>query len=204
MRAFLMKRCRDAGAAGVEIERDVHAVTIKLTVAKPGVIIGRGGSGVEDIKKELQKMFFAKSVDAAPTAIKITVSEVDHPALCAQVVASQVAQDIERRVAFRRSMKQALDRIMKAGAEGAKMSIGGRLGGAEIARTEKIAQGKIPLHTLRADIDYAQVVANTTYGTIGIKVWIYKGEIFNDAKEQSNKVTPLRQGFDGQADQQKT
>ena len=184
IREYLKKRCREAGVGSIEIERGVHDITVMLAVAKPGVIIGRGGSGIEDIKKEIQKKFLKKTTEGK-TDIKLNVVEVAHPSLSAAVVVDHIASEIERRVAFRRAMKQTIERVMKAGGLGVKLVVSGRLDGAEIARREKLAQGKVPLHTIRADIDYAQGVARTAYGAIGIKVWIYKGEVFHKEKQTS-------------------
>ena len=161
IRKFLQKRLKDASVSKVDIERSASAITVNIFTAKPGVIIGRGGQGVEALRKELN------------------IQEVDKPNLSAMLVVQAIVTDIEKRIPFRRAMRQALARLIKASAEGAKINISGRLDGAEIARTEKIAHGKIPLHTIRANIEYARGAARTTYGTVGVKVWIYKGEIYD-------------------------
>jgi small subunit ribosomal protein S3 len=159
-------------------------MTITIHSAKPGVIIGRSGAGIEELRKKiLGKFFRGKRMN-----IMVNVSEISQPSLSSRVVGLQIAQDIEKRLPFRRSMKMATERVMKAGAKGVKIMIGGRLNGAEIARTEQLLQGSIPLHNLRADIDFARVRANTIFGVIGIKVWIYKGEIFDDSKKANITV----------------
>lgn len=184
MRKFIMKRLKEAVIEKVEIERTPAEIVIIITAARPGMIIGRGGSGLEEIKKAIVSQFF-KNVKKG---LKINIQEVENPNLSAASVIYYMATDIEKRIPFRRVMKQAIDRVMKAGALGVKVMVGGRLNGAEIARTEKLAQGKVPLHTIRANIDYSRGIAQTTYGTIGIKVWIYKGEIFDkEVKGQENK-----------------
>lgn len=172
VRRFLTKRLKDAGLDGISVARSSNQITVTLLVAKPGIIIGRGGSGIEEIKKDLQKYFDPKAV------IKVQVYEVKQPSLSAPIIARQIVEEIEKRVAFRRVMKQTIERVMKAGAQGVKVNMAGRLNGAEIAREEALAEGKIPLQTLRADIDYAFDEAHTVYGKIGVKVWIYRGEVF--------------------------
>ena len=184
IRRFVMKKLKEAVIDKVEIERTPADMTITITAARPGVIIGRGGSGLEEIKKAIISNFLKNS----KKGVRINIQEVGNPNLSAAAMVYYMAADIEKRIPFRRVMKQAIDRVMKAGALGVKVMIGGRLNGAEIARTEKLAQGKVPLHTLRADIDYSRGIAQTTYGTIGIKVWIYKGEVFNkEVKGQEKK-----------------
>jgi len=157
----------------VEIERGGKNLVVSVTVAKPGVAIGRGGAGAEELKQKIAKISGMKIQD-----ITLNVREINEPALSATVIAQQMAEDIEKRAAFRRTMKMAIEKVIKAGAKGVKVTMSGRLNGAEIARTETLAQGKVPLHTLRANIDFSRAAAFTTYGTVGIKVWIYKGEIF--------------------------
>lgn len=184
-RRFLMKDLRDAGVDRVEIERNAHKVIIKIYTAKPGIIIGRGGTGIEDLKKKLHTKFLKNFKTGE---IDVNILEVDRPNLSAQIVVQSMAADLEKRVPFKKVMKGAMGRIERAGALGSKMVVGGRLNGAEIARSEKLVTGKIPLQTLRADIDYARGSAQTTYGVIGIKVWIYKGEIFKKDKEEKGAV----------------
>lgn len=183
VRSYLKRKFRDAGLTKVEIERGANTITVILHTGKPGVIIGRGGSGVEELRKDLEFRFFRNR------GLKLTFSikEVEHPQRSAQIVANTIAQDIERRFPFRRSMKRAIDQVMKAGALGVKIQLGGRLGGAEIARDETLAQGKMPLHTLRANIDYARTAAVTTYGTVGVKVWVNHGEVFSKIDEIRRK-----------------
>ena len=169
LRKYIKNKLYDAGISKVEIERAANRVKISVHTSKPGVVIGRGGSEVESLRSELQKM--------TGRQINLNVVEVKRPELDAQLVAENVAAQLKKRIAFRRAMKQAVGRTMRVGAEGIKIMCAGRLGGAEMARTEWYSEGKVPLHTLRADIDYGFAEANTTYGKIGVKVWIYKGEI---------------------------
>jgi small subunit ribosomal protein S3 len=169
IREFIKNKFYHAGIAGIQIERAANRVKISIQTAKPGIVIGRGGAEVEDLRKELEQM--------TKKRINVNIVEVKKPELNALLVAEGIALQLERRISFRRAMKQAVSRTMRAGAEGVRISCSGRLGGAEIARTEWYSEGKVPLHTLRADIDYGFAEANTTYGKIGVKVWIYKGEI---------------------------
>ncbi len=174
MREFIRKQCKDAGVDEIKVERDLSGeVTITLTVAKPGLIIGRGGSGVEDLTTKLEKKILK-----GKNKIRMNVVEIKKPNLSARVVGMNMAADLEKRMPYRRVLKQALDRVDKAGAKGVRVMVAGRLNGADIARRETLSRGKIPLQNLRADIDYARVNAHTIYGVIGIKVWIYKGEVF--------------------------
>ncbi|MCC0705189.1 30S ribosomal protein S3 [Clostridioides sp. ES-S-0049-02] len=169
IRKFLKKRLYSAGVARIEIERSANKIKMDLHVAKPGVVIGRAGAGIEALKVELEKM--------TKKSIIVNIVEVRSTDKNAQLVAENIALAIERRVAFRRAMKQAIQRAMKSGAKGIKVSASGRLGGAEMARTEGYSEGNVPLQTLRADIDYGFAEADTTYGKIGIKVWVCNGEI---------------------------
>lgn len=169
IRKFLKKKLYIAGVPRIEIERDALKVRVHIHCAKPGIVIGRGGTEIEKLKKELQKMI------GKPVLVNIV--EVRQPDLSAQLVAESIASQLERRVSFRRAMKQSISRTMRLGAKGIKTRVSGRLGGAEIARAEDYHEGTIPLHTLRADIEYGFAEANTTYGKIGVKVWIYKGEV---------------------------
>jgi small subunit ribosomal protein S3 len=155
-------------------------VKINVFTAKPGIVIGRGGQEVEIMRRELEKMSGKK--------VAVNITEVKRPELDAQLVAENVAASLEKRIAFRRAMKQTVGRTMRMGAEGIKIMCAGRLGGAEIARTEWYAEGKVPLHTLRADIDYGFAEANTAYGKIGVKVWIYKGEILPQKVEKPKEI----------------
>ncbi len=178
IRKQLKKQLYAAGVAKIETERAANKLTVTVHTAKPGIVIGKGGQGVEELKKQL----------AAKTgkAVVLNIVEVKRPDINAQLVAENIASQLERRISFRRAMKQCIGRAMKGGALGIKTMCAGRLGGAEIARTEKYHDGSIPLQTIRADIDYGFAEANTTYGKIGCKVWIYKGEILGN---------PLRDKF---------
>lgn len=178
VRKYLTKSLREAGIDRVEIERNRQKITISVFTAKPGLIIGRGGAGAEDLKKKLHDQFL-KNFRLGDISFNIT--EHDRPNLSAQIVAQGMAMEIEKRMPFRRVMKQAISKVDRSGALGIKVMIGGRLNGAEIARSEMLVSGKVPLHTMRADIDYARTVATTTYGAIGIKVWINRGEVFERA-----------------------
>jgi len=169
IRDHIKKKLYHAGIPRIEIERKPQEITLIIHAAKPGVVIGRGGTGIEALRKELTKMTGKKII--------IHAMEVKRPEVDAQLVAENVAEAIERRVSYRRAMKQAVMRAMRAGAKGIKIRVSGRLAGAEIARSERIGQGTVPLHTLRADVDYGFAEADTTYGRIGVKVWIYKGDI---------------------------
>lgn len=180
IRKYLKKRLYDSGISRIEIERAAGRIKVNIFTAKPGFVIGRGGVEVESIKKALEKMTGKK--------VHVYINEVKKPELDAQLVAESVASSLERRVAFRRAMKQAVGRTMRMGAGGIKLMCSGRLGGAEIARTEWISDGKVPLHTLRADIDYATAEADTTYGKIGVKCWIYKGEVLPERVASSKKA----------------
>ncbi len=173
------KQLASAGVSRIEIERSEKRLKLTIHTAKPGMVIGRGGAGIEDIKNKLKK-FTDKRVD-------INIMEIRQPDLDALLVAENIASQLERRIAFRRAMKQAVGRTMRLGAKGIKIACSGRLGGAEIARSESYREGSIPLHTLRADIDYGFAEANTTYGRIGIKVWIFKGEILPEKKDKGTR-----------------
>ncbi len=173
IREFLEKHLKRSGLVRIDIERTGDGtITVIIKTTKPGLIIGKGGAGIEELKKKVKGKLGLKK------DLKVNIEEVRDINLQAQVVANGIAEQIEKRVAFRRLMKQSLEQVMNAGAKGVKVAIGGRLNGAEIARTEHLSSGKIPLHTLRANIDFARSTAFTTYGTVGIKVWIYKGDIF--------------------------
>jgi len=176
MRAFLKKKFREAGIDKIVIDRSRKTVTITIHTAKPGFIIGRAGSGVEDLKKELKTRFFR----GQRVSIQINVQDIGQASLSAAVVAEQVAMDIERRMPFRRVMKQTVERVMKTGAQGVRIIVSGRLNGADIARSERVNRGKVPLQNLRANIQYYHAEANTVFGVIGVKVWIYLGEVFGD------------------------
>ncbi|MGO1369131.1 MAG: 30S ribosomal protein S3 [Senegalia sp. (in: firmicutes)] len=176
IRTYVKKKMFIAGISKIEIERAANRIKLNVFTAKPGMVIGKGGSGVEGLRKELEKMTDKKVV--------VNVEEVKVPEKDAQLVAENIASQIERRVSFRRAMKQSIQRTMRTGVEGIKTSVAGRLNGADMARTEGYSEGTIPLHTLRADIDYGFAEADTTYGKIGVKVWIYKGEVLPVKEEQ--------------------
>jgi len=181
IRKFLKAKLKDAGVAKIEIERSAENLNIIIYAVRPGVVIGRAGVGIEALKVEIKKKILgkAKTNIAGKLNLNINIMEVDKPNLNAQVVLDSIIADLEKRIPFRRAMKQAIGRVDKAGAKGVKIFVAGRLNGAEIARDEVLSTGTIPLQTLRADIDYARGAAQTIYGKIGVKVWIYKGEVFN-------------------------
>ncbi len=169
LRGYVKQRLSHAGVANVEIERKSNRVHVIIHTARPGIVIGKKGAEIENLKKDLQKF--------TDREVSITIQEIRRPETDAQLTAENVAMQLERRVAFRRAMKKTVLSSLKLGAKGIKIQVAGRLGGAEMARTEWYREGRVPLHTLRADIDYGFAQARTTYGTIGVKVWIYKGEI---------------------------
>ena len=180
IRDFLSKQLKDAAVAEVVIERTAKRVDIKIHTAKPGVIIGRGGEDIEKLRKAIKK--------EVGEDVYVTIVEVKNPNLNAQIIADQIAKQIENRANFRTVQKKAIKDVMKAGAVGVKTAVSGRLGGAEMARTEGYTEGTVPLHTIRADIDYATATAPTTYGKIGVKVWIYKGEILPAKKKNGGEA----------------
>lgn len=184
IREFIKEKLFLSGISKVEIERASNKARISIHTAKPGMVIGRQGSNIELLKSDLKKM--------TESAIEINIVEVKTPDMDATLVAENIAAQLERRIAFRRAMKQCVGRTMRMGAKGIKITCGGRLGGAEIARSESYREGSIPLHTLRADIDYGTAEAHTTYGRIGIKVWIYKGEVLPESKDAA-KVAPAKE-----------
>lgn len=169
IRDYIKNRLKDAAVSRVEIERAAKRVNISIYTAKPGMVIGKGGSEVEAIRKELNKLTGKK--------VHININEVKNPDLDATLVAENIARQLENRISFRRAQKQAIQRTMRAGAQGIKTLVSGRLGGADIARSEGYSEGTVPLHTLRADIDYGTAEAHTTYGRLGVKIWIYRGEV---------------------------
>ncbi|OPL11891.1 MAG: 30S ribosomal protein S3 [Firmicutes bacterium ML8_F2] len=169
IRKYIQKKLEGASLSRVEIERAASNLRINIHTAKPGMVIGRGGTGVEELRKQLEAMTDKK--------VHLNIIEIKKPELDANLVSASVAQQLERRIAFRRAMKQAVFRAMRNGAKGVKIACSGRLGGSEMARNENYHEGTVPLQTLRADIDYGFTEAKTTYGRIGVKVWIYKGEI---------------------------
>lgn len=172
IRTFINKKYATSSVSDVNIERTANRVVVDIYTSKPGVLIGTKGAGVEELKKDLAKICNGKQVN-------VNIKEVKRPDLDANIVAQSIAQSLEKRVSFRRAMKQGIQRVMRAGAKGCKVMISGRLDGAEIARSEHYQEGRLPLQTLRSDIDYALVEAHTTYGVLGVKVWICNGEILN-------------------------
>lgn len=181
LRKFLKKKLYDAGVPKIEIERDAAKVRIHIHCARPGIVIGKGGSEIEKTRKMCESMI--NKGKAEKKAVYVNVVEVKQTDKNAQLVAENVAAQLENRVSFRRAMKQSIGRAMRFGAKGIKIQVSGRLGGAEIARTEHYHEGTIPLQTLRADIDYGFAEANTTYGKIGVKVWVYAGEVLGEVKK---------------------
>ncbi|OPX43013.1 30S ribosomal protein S3 [Ruminiclostridium hungatei] len=176
IRKFIKKKLYISGISRIEIDRAANKVKINVNTAKPGLVIGKGGQGIEELRKEVEKM--------TGKSVLINITEIKSPEMDAQLVAENIASQLEKRISFRRAMKQAMSRTMKLGAKGIKTACAGRLGGAEIARTEHYHEGTIPLQTLRADIDYGFAEADTTYGKIGVKVWIYKGEVLPAVKRE--------------------
>ncbi|MDU5099031.1 30S ribosomal protein S3 [Peptoniphilus grossensis] len=179
IRKYVKKKLYTAGISKIEIERAANRVKVSIHTAKPGMVIGRGGAGVEELRAEIEKL--------TNKSVVINVEEIKNQDLDAQIVAEAIAESLERRVAFRRAMKQAIQRTMRQGALGIKTSVSGRLGGADMARTEGYSEGTIPLQTLRADIDYGFAEADTTYGKLGVKVWLYKGEVLPELREDSRR-----------------
>ena len=188
IREYVKKKLFIAGISKTEIERAANKVKVTIHTSKPGMVIGRGGTGVEEFRLELEKM--------TGKSVVVNVEEVKNPDVDAQLVAESIAQSLERRISFRRAMKQAIQRTMRMGALGIKTAVSGRLGGADMARSEGYSEGTTPLHTLRADIDYGFAEADTTYGKLGIKVWIYKGEVLPGQKEAKPLKPERREGRD--------
>jgi small subunit ribosomal protein S3 len=180
LRRYLSRRLQNAGVAGVDIERTPKLITISIHTARPGLVIGKKGSEVDKLKAELAQV--------TGKDVQLNIFEIKRPEIEAALVAESIAHQLRGRVSFRRAMKKAIQAAMRMGAEGIKVMCSGRLGGAEMSRTETYKEGRIPLHTLRADIDYAQDVARTTYGSIGVKVWICKGEIYARGQEPAGRV----------------
>ncbi|MCH7821463.1 MAG: 30S ribosomal protein S3 [Proteobacteria bacterium] len=178
LRVFIKKKLKDASVSRITIERPAKKANITIHTARPGIVIGKKGEDIEKLRAEAAKMIGMNISD-----VRINISEVRKPELDAQLVAEGIAQQLERRVMFRRAMKRAVTNTMRVGAEGIKVRVGGRLNGAEIARSEWYREGRVPLHTFRADIDYGLAEAFTTYGVIGVKVWIFKGEVFEKPVE---------------------
>jgi small subunit ribosomal protein S3 len=181
VRQHIITRMADAGVSKVEIERSANMITVTIHAAKPGIVIGKSGVKVEELRRTLERMTGKK--------IRVTIQEIRQPEVDAYLVARSIADQLQRRIAFRRAMKRAVQSAMRLGAEGIRINCSGRLGGAEIARMEWYREGRVPLHTLRADIDYGVATAFTTYGTCGVKVWIFKGEILeHDPMAQDKKL----------------
>lgn len=181
VRNFLMKKLAGASVSRIQIDRPARNARIQIHAARPGVIIGKKGSDVDTLRQEVSKIM--------NVPVHITIEEIRKPELDAKLVAESIAQQLERRIMFRRAMKRAMQTTMRQGAQGIKVCLSGRLGGAEIARTEWAREGRVPLHTFRADIDYATATAKTTYGIIGVKVWIFKGEVVVGQKDQVETVS---------------
>lgn len=178
IREFLKKKLKDASVSRIQIERPARKAHITIHTARPGIVIGKKGEDIENLRLEVARMLKMPLAD-----VRINIAEIRKPELDAQLVAEGIAQQLERRVMFRRAMKRAVTNTMRLGAEGVKVKVGGRLNGAEIARSEWYREGRVPLHTFRADIDYGFAEAFTTYGVIGVKVWIFKGEVFEAQQE---------------------
>ncbi len=183
VRTYIKRKFKDASISKINIERPAKKANITIMTARPGIVIGKKGEDIENLRTNLALMMKMHIND-----LRINISEIRKPELDAQLVAEGIAQQLERRVMFRRAMKRAVTSTMRLGAEGIKVKVGGRLNGAEIARSEWYREGRVPLHTLRADIDYGISEANTTYGIIGVKVWIFKGEVFD--KPQTSETNP--------------
>jgi small subunit ribosomal protein S3 len=177
LRKFIKNKLKEASVSRISIERPAKKANITIHTARPGIVIGKKGEDIERLRADVSKMLGMTISD-----VRINISEIRKPELDAQLVAEGIAQQLERRVMFRRAMKRAVTNTMRVGAEGVKVKVGGRLNGAEIARSEWYREGRVPLHTLRADIDYGLAEARTTYGVIGVKVWIFKGEVFERAE----------------------
>ena len=187
LREYLKKRLAQAGVSKVVIERPAKKARITIHTARPGVVIGKKGADIERLRKDLLTM--------TKSDVHLNIIEIRKPEIDAQLVAENIAQQLERRIGFRRAMKRAVQSAMRLGAQGIRINCGGRLGGAEIARTEWYREGRVPLHTLRADIDYGLIAANTTYGTCGVKVWVFKGEIMeHDPMAQDKRVQEQQTG----------
>ena len=186
IRQLVSKRLANASVSLVDIERGVNHVTVTVNTAKPGIVIGKGGANVEALRQQIGRLTTSK--------VKLEIKEIRQPELDAVLVASNIAQQLTRRIAFRKAIKQAVQRTMKAGAKGVRIAVAGRLGGSEMARREWDKEGRIPLNTLRADISYGQVHAHTTYGRIGVKVWIYRGDVIPDKVAPPEAATAAAAG----------
>ncbi len=189
LRAYLKKKLFLAGVAKIEIEKFANKIRLSIHAAKPGIVIGKGGSEIDKLKKDVENL--------TGKSVILNVIEVKAPDMNAQLVAENIASQLERRISFRKAMKQCMTRTMKLGAKGIKTAVSGRVGGAEIARTEQYHEGTIPLQTLRADIDYGFAEADTTYGKLGVKVWIYKGEVLAESKKVKEVKAPAKKSEGG-------
>ena len=187
VRRYLKKKLRDSGISRIEIKRSADEFFIIIFSSRPGIIIGRGGTGIEELKKDLVKKYIKDA-----KSLKLSIEEVKKPMLSAGIVMQSVVDQIEKRMPYRRVMKKTIERVMEAGAKGVKIKVAGRLNGVEIARRETLGQGRLPLHTLRANIDYSRGAAATTYGAIGVKVWIYKDK--EDVEKETNNSKDDRKG----------
>jgi len=190
LRKFVTEKFKKMGLEKVEIERSANQIAVLIFSSRPGLIIGRGGGGVEVLKKDIEKQYRRIATDkAAKTDIRVQVEDVQKPESRSQLVAQQIADQLERRLPFRRVLKQSLEKILQnKEVKGAKIRVSGRLDGGDIARTEWLGKGRMPLHTLRANVEYGFTTAHCTYGVIGIKVWIYKGEVFNNEKSKTQNL----------------
>ena len=189
LRDFVLKKLAKTGVNSVDIERSANFINIIIQTARPGLVIGRGGSGIEELKKEVKRLLYKQDSSLIKTEVRLEVEEIRDPSSQAAVMASDICVQIEKRMPYRRVIKQTIEKIMQSReVSGAKIMVSGRLNGAEIARREWLKRGQIPLQSLRANIDYAQATAYTTYGTIGVKVWIYKGEIFGGLAQKDDSL----------------
>lgn len=184
IRAYLRIKLRTSGLARIDIERSAQKLKVIIFTSKPGMVIGSGGAGIEEIRKTIRE----KHLGSEKIDLTVDVNEVSKPDLNAQIVVGSIIEQLEKRIPFRRIMKRSMEQVMQAGAKGVKITIAGRLNGSEIARTETLAEGKIPLHTLRSDIDYGRAAARTIYGAVGVKVWICKGEVIKAAQRHNEVV----------------
>jgi small subunit ribosomal protein S3 len=188
IRNLIQRTLGDAGISKIDIDRNANQVSVTIHTAKPGIVIGRGGQKVEELRNRLERL--ASEGKGPAKRVRVNIQEIRVPELDAQLVARSIADQLQRRVAFRRAMKQAVQRTMQRGAKGIKVNVAGRLGGSEMSRRESEMDGRVPLHTLRADIDYGLSEAHTTFGRIGVKVWIYKGEILPEPKKRPEEQEP--------------
>jgi small subunit ribosomal protein S3 len=188
VREFLGKKLKDASVSRIHIERPAKRANITIHTARPGIVIGKKGEDIEKLRSQVAALLGMLLQD-----VRINISEIRKPELDAQLVAEGIAQQLERRVQFRRAMRRAVTNTMRVGAEGVKVKVAGRLNGAEIARSEWYREGRVPLHTFRADIDYGLAEARTTYGVIGVKVWVFRGEVFESSETSQDQAEPARQ-----------